>query len=238
MCYRGTPPNAWVQLFFFCSIPLHSPFPVLHYQVNSCRTGVQQECQEDLVSVHTRSSAKQLLDRGRFVRLFLWILPNQKVTSLWVVAHTDMHRKTKRPAEHLDYWATGLLGNRTKCRQKKVRVFFNVSGDSHLPRAKKSLEKHFTRILLLQSLWKFVCTGGVLVFLCVERYSRPIVSVLPIGISDCRLFPVSSFSISERIFLASRFYGAEGCCRGRRPLSNPPPIVLVLIVIVHCHSQL
>lgn len=125
--------------------------------MNSCRTGVQQECQEDLVSVHTRSSAKQLLDRGHFVRLFLWILPNQKVTSLWVVAHTDMHRNTKRPAEHLGYWATGLLGywatgllgNRTKCRQKKVRVFFNVSGDSHLPRAKKSLEKHFTRILLL-----------------------------------------------------------------------------------------
>ena len=224
MCYRGTPPNAWVQLFFFCSIPLHSPFPVLHYQVKSCRTGVQQECQEDLVSVHTRSSAKQLLDRGHVVRLFLWILPNQKVTSLWVVAHTDMHRKTKRPAEHLGYWATGLLGNRTKCRQKKVRVFFNVSGDSHLPRAKKSLEKHFTRILLLQSL-ENLCMLAVFSCFCASNGTRGrLFPSYPLAfpIADC-------FRFLPFLFLKGFFFGFSLLrCRGllswQTSISQTPPL--------------
>lgn len=156
-----------------------------------------------------------------------------------------MHRNTKRPAEHLDYWATGLLGywatgllgNRTKCRQKKVRVFFNVSGDSHLPRAKKSLEKHFTRILLLQSL-ENLCVLAVFSCFCASNGTRGrLFPSYPLAfpIADCFRFLPYLFLKGFFWLLASTVPRAVVVADVH--LSNPP-IVLVLIVIVHCHSQL
>lgn len=169
--------------------------------MKSCRTGVQQECQEDLVSVHTRSSAKQLLDRGHFCPS-LSLDPAKPKGYLPVSCSTHRHAQKHKETSGapgllgywaiglLGYWATGLLGNRTKCRQKKVRVFFNVSGDSHLPRAKKSLEKHFTRILLLQSL-ENLCVLAVFSCFCASNGTRGrLFPLYPLAfpIADCFRF--------------------------------------------------
>lgn len=124
-----------------------------------------------------------------------------------------MHRKTKRPAEHLNYWATGLLGywaTEQSAGKKKFAFSSTCLVTPIYPERKRVWRSTLPGFCLLLTLFENLCMLAVFSCFCASNGTRG------------RLFPVSSFSISERIFLASYFYGAEGCCRGRRPSLKPP----------------
>ena len=152
-----------------------------------------------------------------------------------------MHRKTKRPAEHLDYWATGLLGywaTEQSAGKKKFAFSSTCLVTPIYPERKRVWRSTLPGFCLLLTLFENLCMLAVFSCFCASNGTRGrLFPSYPLAfpIADC--FRFLPFLFQKGFFWLPTSTVPRAVVVADVHLSNPP-IVLVLIVIVHCHSQL